>query len=79
MWLYGVGGLIEENNMSNFLSGLRHTIRGVLLMVALVVSTISVFFTSGGEFWSDIAFCVWCIVIVQLTQLMDDWDTKAKK
>ena len=79
MWLYGVGGLIEENNMSNLFNIFRHVIRGVLLMVALVVSTISVFFTTGGEFWSDIAFCVWCIVIVQLTQLMDDLDTKAKK
>ena len=65
--------------MNELLRGIRGIIRGCLLMAALVVSSISVFSSSGGEFWNDIAFCVWCICLVQLTQLMDDWDTKTKK
>ena len=60
--------------MSNLLRGIRNIIRGCLLMVALMVSTIALY--QGGDFTSDIAFCIWCVCIVQLIDYMEYLDNR---
>ena len=57
--------------MSNFIRGLTKTLKGVLLAVVLVVSTITTFFTDGTPYWNDMAFMVWCLCIVTLTDYFD--------
>ena len=55
----------------NFVRGLARILKGVLLMVTLVVSTITVFFNSSTPYWNDIAFCVWALCILTLTDYFD--------
>ena len=43
----------------------KNIIKGILLSLVLVLSSIGVWV--GGEF-SDIAFCIWCLTIVQLVE-----------
>ena len=57
--------------MSNFARGLNKTLKGVLLSIVLVVSTISVFFTDGTPYWNDIAFIMWCLTIVITIDMFD--------
>ena len=40
--------------------------RGMLLMIVLFLSSYGMY--QGGEF-SDIAFCIWCLTLIQLTEL----------
>ena len=44
----------------------KNIIKGILLSLVLILSSIGVW--AGGEF-SDIAFCIWCLTLVQLTEL----------
>ena len=43
----------------------KNIIKGILLSLVLVLSSISVW--AGGEF-SDIAFCIWCLTLVQIVE-----------
>ena len=43
----------------------KNIIKGILLSLVLVLSSIGVW--AGGEF-SDIAFCIWCLTIVQIVE-----------
>ena len=45
---------------------IKSTIKGILLALVLVLSSIGMYM--GGEF-SDIAFCIWCLTIVQLMEI----------
>ena len=47
----------------------KNIIKGILLSLVLVLSSIGVWV--GGEF-SDIAFCIWCLTLVQLVDFMED-------
>ena len=55
----------------DFVKGLHRLLKGVLLSVVLVVSTITVFFNNGTPYWNDMAFMVWCLCIVTLTEYFD--------
>ena len=44
----------------------KNIIKGVLLSLVLILSSIGMYV--GGEF-SDIAFCIWCLTIVQLMEI----------
>ena len=39
--------------------------KGMLLMIVLFLSSYGMY--GGGEF-SDIAFCIWCLTLIQLTE-----------
>ena len=54
-----------RQGLSKWSSLLRNTIKGILLSLVLVLSSIGMYM--GGEF-SDIAFCIWCLTIVQLVE-----------
>ena len=43
----------------------KNIIKGILLSLVLILSSIGVW--AGGEF-SDIAFCIWCLTIVQIVE-----------
>ncbi len=43
----------------------KNIIKGILLSLVLVLSSIGMYM--GGEF-SDIAFCIWCLTIVQIVE-----------
>ncbi len=57
-----------RQGLSKWSSLLRNTIKGILLSLVLVLSSIGMYM--GGEF-SDIAFCIWCLTIVQLVDFME--------
>ena len=57
--------------MSNFMVGLSRMIKGVLLAITLVVSTITVFFSDGVAYWNDMAFIVWCLSIIVTLEYFD--------
>ena len=56
---------------SNFVRGLTKYLKGILLAIVLVISTITVFFTDGTPYWNDMAFIVWGLCIVSLTDYLD--------
>ena len=43
----------------------KSIIKGILLSLVLILSSIGVW--TGGEF-SDIAFCIWCLTLVQIVE-----------
>ena len=47
----------------------KNIIKGALLGIVLCLSSIGMYV--GGEF-SDIAFCIWCLTIVQLVDFMEN-------
>ena len=47
---------------------MRNTIKGLLLSLVLVLSSIGMYM---GEM-SDIAFCIWCLTIVQLIEFIEE-------
>jgi len=55
----------------NFVRGLGKMLKGVLLAVVLVVSTITVFWSDGIAYWNDMAFIVWCLCIISLADYFD--------
>ena len=57
--------------MREFTKGLSKLLKGVLLAVTLVVSTITVFFNSGTPYWNDMGFIVWCLCIVMITEYFE--------
>ena len=62
----------EDINMHiNFMRGLTKYLKGVLLTIVLIVSTISTFFTDGSPYWNDMAFIVWGLCIVTLVDWLD--------
>ena len=58
-----------RQGISKWSSLMRNTIKGLLLSLVLVLSSIGMYM--GGEF-SDIAFCIWCLTLVQLVDFMED-------
>ena len=44
----------------------RNIIKGSLLSLVLILSSIGIYM--GGEL-SDIAFCIWCLTIVQIMEI----------
>jgi hypothetical protein len=54
-----------------FLKGLTKVLKGVLLSVVLVISTIATFLTDGTPYWNDMAFIVWCLCIVTIVDYFD--------
>ena len=57
--------------MLNVLKSLIAILKGILITILTVVSTITVFFSDGTPYWNDMAFIVWCLCIVSLTDYFD--------
>ena len=57
-----------RQGISKWSSLIRNTIKGLILSFVLILSSIGMYM--GGEF-SDIAFCIWCLAIVQLIDFME--------
>ena len=57
-----------RQGISKWSSLIRNTIKGLILSFVLILSSIGMYM--GGEF-SDIAFCIWCLTIVQLIDFME--------
>ncbi len=57
-----------KQGISRWSSLMRNTIKGILLSLVLILSSIGMYV--GGEF-SDIAFCIWCLTLVQLVDFME--------
>ena len=55
-----------------FIKGLTKYLKGILLAIVLVISTITVFFTDGSPYWNDMAFIVWGLCIVTLVDWVDE-------
>ena len=55
-----------RQSINRWSSLMKNTIKGILLSLVLVLSSIGIYM--GGEF-SDIAFCIWCLTIVQIMEL----------
>ena len=47
----------------------KNLTKGVLLSLVLILSSIGMYM--GGEF-SDIAFCIWCLTLVQLIEFIEE-------
>ena len=58
-----------RQGLSKWSSLLRNTIKGILLSLVLVLSSIGMYM--GGEF-SDIAFCIWCLTLVQIIEFAEE-------
>ena len=56
-----------RQGLSKWSSLMRNTIKGILLSLVLILSSIGMYM---GEM-SDIAFCIWCLTIVQLVEFME--------
>ena len=56
-----------RQGISRCSSLVRNTIKGILLSLVLILSSIAMYM---GEL-SDIAFCIWCLTIVQLVEFME--------
>ena len=52
----------ETNRWKSLIKNLT---KGVLLSLVLILSSIGMYV--GGEF-SDIAFCIWCLTLVQIVE-----------
>lgn len=55
-----------SGNKKRWLSSLKILFKGVALLVAFILSSIHM--SGTGEF-SDIAFCIWCLTLVQMSEL----------
>ena len=63
----------EDINMHpQFIKGLTKYLKGILLAIVLVISTITVIFTDGSPYWNDMAFIVWGLCIVTLVDWLDE-------
>jgi len=51
--------------------GLSRMLKGVLLTITLIASTITVFWSDGMAYWNDMAFIVWCLCIIMTTEYFD--------
>ncbi len=60
------------NTHPQFIKGLTKYLKGILLAIVLVISTITVFFTDGSPYWNDMAFIVWGLCIVTLVDWFDE-------
>ena len=61
----------QFNSHPQFIKGLTKYLKGILLAIVLVISTITVFFTDGSPYWNDMAFIVWGLCIVTLVDWLD--------
>ena len=57
------------NTHPQFIKGLTKLLKGVLLTIVLIISTIATFLTDNSPYWNDMAFIVWGLCIVTLV----DW------
>ena len=60
------------NTHPQFIKGLTKLLKGVLLTIVLIASTITTFFTDGTPYWNDMAFIVWGLCIVTLVDWVDE-------
>ena len=67
----GDNGIMKtiRQSISKWSSLTRNIIKGVLLSMVLTLSSIG--FYIGGEL-SDIAFCIWCLTIVQFIDFIEE-------
>ena len=59
---------------TQFIRGLTKYLKGILLAIVLIVSTIATFFTDGTPYWNDMAFIVCGLCIVTLVDWLDEYD-----
>ncbi len=57
-----------KQGLSKWSSLIKNTIKGILLTLVLVLSSIGMYI---GEL-SDIAFCIWCLTLVQLIEFIEE-------
>ena len=57
-----------RQGLSKWSSLIKNTIKGILLTLVLVLSSIGMYI---GEL-SDIAFCIWCLTLVQLIEFIEE-------
>ncbi len=57
-----------RQSISKWSSLMRNTIKGLLLSLVLILSSIAMYI---GEL-SDIAFCIWCLTLVQLIDFIEE-------
>jgi hypothetical protein len=51
---------------------LTKLLKGVLLTIVLIISTIATFLTDNSPYWNDMAFIVWGLCIVTLVDWVDE-------
>ena len=54
-----------------FIKGLTKLLKGVLLTIVLIISTIATFLTDNSPYWNDMAFIVWCLCVITLADYFD--------
>jgi len=57
-----------RQGLSKWSSLIKNTIKGILLMLVLVLTSIAMYM---GEL-SDIAFCIWCLTLVQIIEFAEE-------
>jgi glycerol uptake facilitator-like aquaporin len=65
----------QKNRFSThpqFIKGLTKLLKGVLLTIVLIISTIATFLTDNSPYWNDMAFIVWGLCIVTLVDWVDE-------
>ena len=55
----------------NFITGLHKVLKGCLLLITLVTSTMAVFLNQDIASWSEMPFIVWCFSLIILVELID--------
>ena len=60
------------NTHPQFIKGLTKLLKGVLLTIVLIISTIARFLTDNSPYWNDMAFIVWGLCIVTLVDWVDE-------
>jgi hypothetical protein len=60
------------NTHPQFIKGLTKLLKGVLLTIVLIISTIATFLTDNSPYWNDMAFIVWGLCIVTLVDWVDE-------
>ena len=58
-----------RQSISRWSSLMKNTIKGLILSFVLILSSIGMYM--GGEF-SDIAFCIWCLTLVQIIEFAEE-------
>tara|TARA_Y100000592_G_scaffold30971_1_gene49388 strand:+ start:186 stop:407 length:222 start_codon:yes stop_codon:yes gene_type:complete len=62
----------QFNNHPQFIKGLTRMLKGLLLFIVLILSTIATFITDNTPYWNDMAFIVWGLCIVTIVDHFDE-------
>ena len=62
--------------LEKYMENIMRIVKGILLGVVLIISTIVVFLTDHTPYWNDIAFIVWCLTIVITIDMFDRGNSK---